>query len=315
MSITGAPDAEGGGPTKVGVAISDVVTGMFGAVGVLAALLGRERADGRPPVAASGSTCRCSAPTLAILVNQAQNAFVSGRRAGPPRQRPPEHRPVRDLRHGRRRDRDRGRVGAAVARGCATRLGLPDLATDPRFATQRRPGGATATSSRRILARGSLPRANERGLAARPRRGRGPGRADQRRRRRLRFAGGGRPRDDRRAGPSGLGRDPPGRASRSRCRRRRRPSARRRRRWARTPTRSSPSSATAPTRSRRCAPARRRLSAERRLRLLAAERPGRATRATPIRTTVAMAGTRTSPGSTGTPAANRIAGSASPPGR
>ncbi|HEX5148439.1 MAG TPA: CoA transferase, partial [Candidatus Limnocylindrales bacterium] len=31
MSITGAPDSEGGGPTKVGVAISDVVTGMLGA--------------------------------------------------------------------------------------------------------------------------------------------------------------------------------------------------------------------------------------------------------------------------------------------
>ena len=32
MSITGAPDDEGGGPTKVGVAISDVVSGMLGAV-------------------------------------------------------------------------------------------------------------------------------------------------------------------------------------------------------------------------------------------------------------------------------------------
>ena len=31
MSITGAPDGDGGGPTKVGVAISDVVTGMLAA--------------------------------------------------------------------------------------------------------------------------------------------------------------------------------------------------------------------------------------------------------------------------------------------
>ena len=52
MSITGAPDEAGGGPTKVGVAISDVVTGMLGAVGVLAALA-RPRA-GRRPAAGRG---------------------------------------------------------------------------------------------------------------------------------------------------------------------------------------------------------------------------------------------------------------------
>ena len=38
-----------------------------------------------------------------------------GSRTGPARQRPSEHRPVRDLRHGRRRARGRRRVGAAVA--------------------------------------------------------------------------------------------------------------------------------------------------------------------------------------------------------
>ena len=42
MSITGAPDDDGGRPTKVGVAISDVVTGLFGAVSVLAGLVGRQ---------------------------------------------------------------------------------------------------------------------------------------------------------------------------------------------------------------------------------------------------------------------------------
>ena len=60
MSITGQPDAEGGHPVKVGVAISDVATGLFAAVSILAALLGRERAADRPGAAASGSTCRCS---------------------------------------------------------------------------------------------------------------------------------------------------------------------------------------------------------------------------------------------------------------
>ena len=48
MSITGFPDEEGGRPTKVGVAVTDLATGMLGAVAVLAALDGRARA-GYPP--------------------------------------------------------------------------------------------------------------------------------------------------------------------------------------------------------------------------------------------------------------------------
>src|SRR4051794_37832809 len=42
MSVTGMPDAEGGAPTKVGVAIADLTTGMQGAVAVLAALRWRD---------------------------------------------------------------------------------------------------------------------------------------------------------------------------------------------------------------------------------------------------------------------------------
>jgi crotonobetainyl-CoA:carnitine CoA-transferase CaiB-like acyl-CoA transferase len=96
MSITGAPDADGGRPTKVGVAISDVVTGLFGAVSVLAGLMGRARGgadaaagaadpgaragitDARPP---GGQRIDVSLleSSLAVLVNQAQNAFVTGR--------------------------------------------------------------------------------------------------------------------------------------------------------------------------------------------------------------------------------------------
>jgi crotonobetainyl-CoA:carnitine CoA-transferase CaiB-like acyl-CoA transferase len=76
MSITGPPDADGGGPTKVGVAISDVITGMLGAVGILAALLDRER--GASGGGATGQNVEISllGATLASLVNQAQNAFV-----------------------------------------------------------------------------------------------------------------------------------------------------------------------------------------------------------------------------------------------
>jgi crotonobetainyl-CoA:carnitine CoA-transferase CaiB-like acyl-CoA transferase len=78
MSITGASDEDGGTPTKVGVAISDVVSGMLGAVGILAALLGRERTGS--PAGGRGQRIDVSllGATLASLVNQAQNAFTTG---------------------------------------------------------------------------------------------------------------------------------------------------------------------------------------------------------------------------------------------
>jgi crotonobetainyl-CoA:carnitine CoA-transferase CaiB-like acyl-CoA transferase len=77
MSITGAPDADGGEPTKVGVAISDVLTGLNGAVAVLAALLGRAN-EGSRAGAEPGRRIDLSllGSALAALVNQAQNAFA-----------------------------------------------------------------------------------------------------------------------------------------------------------------------------------------------------------------------------------------------
>ena len=69
MSVTGFPDEDGGQATKVGVAITDVITGLLGAVSVLAAL--RSRRGQRVDVSLLEST-------LAILINQAQNAFVTG---------------------------------------------------------------------------------------------------------------------------------------------------------------------------------------------------------------------------------------------
>ncbi|HUG29692.1 MAG TPA: CaiB/BaiF CoA-transferase family protein [Candidatus Limnocylindria bacterium] len=73
MSVTGFSADAGGQPTKVGVAISDIVTGLFGAIGMLAAL--REGRGQRIDVSLLDST-------LAVLINQAQNAFVSGASPG-----------------------------------------------------------------------------------------------------------------------------------------------------------------------------------------------------------------------------------------
>jgi crotonobetainyl-CoA:carnitine CoA-transferase CaiB-like acyl-CoA transferase len=132
MSITGVPDADGGRPTKVGVAISDVATGLFGAVAVLAGLIGR----GTGPGAAGGQRIDVSLleSTLAILVNQAHNAFVSGVAPGRMGNAHPNLVPYEAF------DTADGQLVVAVGserqwpRLCEA-LGLPELAADPRFAT------------------------------------------------------------------------------------------------------------------------------------------------------------------------------------
>ncbi|SHL66237.1 CaiB/BaiF CoA transferase family protein [Roseibium suaedae] len=70
MDLTGAPDGE---PQKVGVAVADIFTGLYGVVGVLAALRRRDQ---------TGKGERVDLALLdsvaAILANQAMNYLVSG---------------------------------------------------------------------------------------------------------------------------------------------------------------------------------------------------------------------------------------------
>ena len=137
MSITGAPDRDGGEPTKVGVAISDVVSGLFGTIAVLAALLERgESGPGSPDGARPGQRIDVSllASTLAVLVNQAQNAFVSGAAPGRHGNAHPNIVPYEAF------ETADGRLVVAVGserqwvRFCEA-LGVPALAADPRFAS------------------------------------------------------------------------------------------------------------------------------------------------------------------------------------
>jgi crotonobetainyl-CoA:carnitine CoA-transferase CaiB-like acyl-CoA transferase len=74
MAITGEPD---GGPTKVGVAVSDLFAGCFTAIGIVAALAARER-TGR----GSHVETDLFRSTLAALINVAESALVTGREAG-----------------------------------------------------------------------------------------------------------------------------------------------------------------------------------------------------------------------------------------
>jgi crotonobetainyl-CoA:carnitine CoA-transferase CaiB-like acyl-CoA transferase len=126
MSITGPA---GGEPTKVGVALVDVLTGLYAFGGVLAALGERERTGRgqRVEVSLLGSA-------LASLVNQASSYLCTGR---PPRamgNRHPSIAPYETL-----ATADRPLVVAVGNDGQFARLcrelGLPGAAADPRFAT------------------------------------------------------------------------------------------------------------------------------------------------------------------------------------
>jgi glutaryl-CoA transferase len=147
MSITGAADADGGRPTKVGVAISDVATGMHAAIGILAALAGRSRKGS--PAHGIGQRIDVSIfeSTLAVLVNQAQNAFVEGVAPGRLGNAHPNIVPYETF------GTADGEIAIAVGserqwpRFCLA-IGLPALADDPRFATN----GARVENRRELVA-------------------------------------------------------------------------------------------------------------------------------------------------------------------
>ncbi len=134
MSITGMPDEAGGEPTKVGVAIVDLATGMLGAVAVLAALLGRDREGG--PADGRGQRIDISLfeSTIAWLANQAANHLVGGAVPGRLGNAHPNITPYETFRTAD------GSLAVAVGsdrqwpRFCGA-VGLPELAGDERFAT------------------------------------------------------------------------------------------------------------------------------------------------------------------------------------
>ncbi|HEX5465470.1 MAG TPA: CoA transferase [Candidatus Limnocylindrales bacterium] len=132
MSITGAPDAAGGEPTKVGVAISDLTTGMLGALAVVAALEGR----GRPGSPAFGRGQRIDLSlfeaTLSWLANQATNHLVGGLVPGRLGNEHPNITPYETFRTAD------GQIAVAVGTErqwplfCAA-VGRPELAAEGRF--------------------------------------------------------------------------------------------------------------------------------------------------------------------------------------
>ncbi|RSN45584.1 CaiB/BaiF CoA transferase family protein, partial [Actinomadura sp. WAC 06369] len=149
MSITGEPDGE---PQKVGVALVDVISGLFASVGVLAALRHRERTGEGQRVEIDLLSC-----LLAALANQGSAYTLAGRVGGRMGNAHPSIAPYEPLPTG---DGDlvlavgNDRQFAALARV----IGRPELAEDDRF----------AANEARVAHRAELRRLLVDALAAKP---------------------------------------------------------------------------------------------------------------------------------------------------
>lgn len=130
MSITGRPDNEpGGGPIKVGVALTDILTGLYGVIGILSALNHRnETGEGQHIDMALLDV------QVASLANQAMNYLSSGVEPSRMGNAHPNIVPYQDF------PTKDGRVIITVgnegqfAKFCDC-LGVPELANDPPYKT------------------------------------------------------------------------------------------------------------------------------------------------------------------------------------
>jgi crotonobetainyl-CoA:carnitine CoA-transferase CaiB-like acyl-CoA transferase len=132
MSITGLPDGvEGAGPQKVGVALTDIMTGLYATIGILAALAERDRSGLGQFV-----DLALLDVTAATLANQASNYLVGGMEPTRLGNAHPNIVPYQSF------VAADGHLIVAVGndaqfRRFAETLGCPQLADDARFATNQ----------------------------------------------------------------------------------------------------------------------------------------------------------------------------------
>ena len=128
MGITGFPEPDGE-PTKVGVAIADIVCGLHASTAILAAL--RRRAE-------TGEGCRVEVPlfesTLSWLANRGQEFLVSGEDKGRLGNGHPTIVPYQTFEASDRPVALAVGNDAQFGRLCEA-MGLPELAGDERYAT------------------------------------------------------------------------------------------------------------------------------------------------------------------------------------
>jgi len=132
MSVTGEPDGvPGGGPVKVGVALSDILTGLYGVIGIMGALEHRNRTGQGQHVDLALLDVQ-----VATMANQASNYLISGNAPGRLGNAHPNIVPYQAFKTAD------GHIILAVGNDsqfkkfCAV-LGRRDLAEDERFATNK----------------------------------------------------------------------------------------------------------------------------------------------------------------------------------
>lgn len=129
MSITGARSGPGSGPQKVGVAIVDLLTGLYSSVGILAALTHRDRTG-----VGQHLDVALLDVEVACLANQALNYLVSGQAPSRMGNAHPNIVPYQDFATAD------GAMIIAVGNDAQFRrlcevIGAPALAADPRYLT------------------------------------------------------------------------------------------------------------------------------------------------------------------------------------
>ena len=129
MSVTGAPDEEGGEPMKVGIALVDIMTGLYTSSAILAALQ-RRHASGR----GAYIDMALMDVQVATLANQASAYLVSGKTPGRGGNVHPSITPYETF------ATEDGSLNVAIGNDGQFRklcevLGAAELAADPRFAT------------------------------------------------------------------------------------------------------------------------------------------------------------------------------------
>jgi crotonobetainyl-CoA:carnitine CoA-transferase CaiB-like acyl-CoA transferase len=146
MSVTGERDDLGGGPQKVGVAVADLMTGMYATVAILAALRHAEKTgEGQQVDMALLDT------QVAMLANLGANYLVSGKAPGRAGNAHQNIVPYQVFEVAPAADGNKDHLILAVgndsqyAKFCAV-ANIPELATNPLFATNRN----------RVLNRGQL---------------------------------------------------------------------------------------------------------------------------------------------------------------
>lgn len=137
MSVTGERDDLGGGPQKVGVAVADLMTGMYATVAILAALRHAEKTgEGQQVDMALLDT------QVAMLANLGANYLVSGKAPGRAGNAHQNIVPYQVFEVAPAADGNKDHLILAVgndsqyAKFCAV-ANIPELATNPLFATNR----------------------------------------------------------------------------------------------------------------------------------------------------------------------------------